>query len=300
MLVIHDLRFLPDRLRGGGVALGNFDGLHPGHRAVLAAARQPERPWLALTFDPHPREVFRPQDPPFRLMRLADKLRGLRDIGLDGTIVLRFTRDFAAMTATDFIQQILRDGLGVSHVAVGEDFCFGRGREGTVARLAGAGGFSVAAVVPQGDAGAVYSSSAIRQALQNGQPELAAQMLGRPFSLRARVQHGDKRGRTIGFPTANLLWPSLLVPMAGVYAVRVPGLGLGVANLGRRPTVAGTDLRLEVHLFDFSGDLYGQALTVELLRFIRPEQKFTGLEALVKQIALDADTARQLLAAVPA
>ncbi len=313
--LIRDLTCLPARFRGGAVAVGNFDGVHLGHRAVIDAARAVAEagglPLLALTFEPHPRTLFARlkshRDPdPFRLTPGLTKIKALADLGLDAIVCLRFTPSFAQQTPDDFIQQVLVDGLDVRHVAIGHDFCFGRGRAGNAGTLGAVSAFTVSALPPQRRAegngeGEAFASTLIRDHLRAGRVEAAAALLGRPFTLTGRVQHGDKRGRTIGFPTANIHLGDYLRPAFGVYAVTVEGEGQtyrGVANLGRRPTVAGLTERLEVHLFDFAGDLYGRKLTVALHHFLRPEQKFDGLDALTRQIGLDAQAARDKLAAL--
>ncbi|MFY8105309.1 MAG: bifunctional riboflavin kinase/FAD synthetase [Elstera sp.] len=313
--LLRDLTCLPERLRGGAVAVGNFDGVHLGHRAVIDAARAVAEaqglPLLALTFEPHPRSLFarlngKSAPDPFRLTPGMTKIKALAELGLDAILCLRFTPLFAQQTPDDFIQQVLIDGLGVRHVAIGHDFCFGRGRAGNAGTLSAAGPFTVSALPPQRRAnadgtGEAFASTLIRDHLRAGRVEEAAALLGRPFAITGRVRHGDKRGRTIGFPTANIELGDYLRPAFGVYAVTVEAEGQsyqGVANLGRRPTVAGLVERLEVHLFDFAGDLYGRKLTVALRHFLRPEQKFDGLDALTRQINLDADAARDKLAAL--
>lgn len=311
MRVIRHLRDLPPALSGAALAIGNFDGVHRGHQAVIAAAGREAKalsaPHLVVTFEPHPRAVFRPADPPFRLTPRRAKLELFGALGVDATVVFHFNRAFAAIEAKDFVRDVLVAGLRARHVVIGENFCFGRGRAGTADFLreqAPAGGFGVTAVPPERDPqGAPYSSSRARELLRAGDPQGAAAILGRPFSIADHVRHGDHRGRLLGFPTANLMLGAHLRARAGVYAVearladgtRKPG----VANLGDRPTVGGTDFRLEAHLFDFSGDLYGQHVDVALLHFIRPEMKFSGLDALKAQIAADAADARTRLG-VPA
>ena len=311
MRVIRHLRDLPASLRGGVVAIGNFDGMHRGHQAVIAEAARIAAtlgaPPLIVTFEPHPRALFRPDEPPFRLTPRRAKLELFGAAGVAGTVVFRFDRGFAARAAEDFVRDILVAGLGARHVVIGRDFHFGRGRAGNAAllRVEGArAGFEVSAVAPVLDpAGQPYSSSRARALLRAGEPAAAADIIGRPFSIGGHVRHGDHRGRLLGFPTANLALGDHLRPRVGVYAVtaRVAGGAAlpGVANLGERPTVAGRDVRLEAHLFDFAGDLYGKRLDVALLSFIRPEQRFPDLDALKRQIAADGATARRLLG-VPA
>lgn len=300
--------------RGAVVAIGNFDGVHLGHQAVIGAAGRIARaegaPHAVLTFEPHPRHVFRPDDPPFRLTPFRVKSRRIETLGVDLLFTLHFDLAFAAKSAEDFIATVLLDGLGLRHVVVGYDFVFGNKRRGNPALLVeqGAGlGFGVTIVEPvAAGADAVYSSTRIREHLLAGEPREAAALLGRFWEIDGRVERGDQRGRTIGFPTANLTLDDFLRPAAGVYAVRA-GIEEGgavvwhdaVANFGRRPTFGGTDLRLEVHLFDFDGDLYGRHLRVALIEHLRPEQKFPGIDALKAQIAEDAGRARAVLAATP-
>jgi len=309
--VIRHLRDLPAGLRGAALAIGNFDGVHRGHQAVIAEAGRIARlegaPHLVVTFEPHPRAMFRPGDPPFRLTPRRAKLQLFGALGVDGTVVFRFDRRFAGITAEAFIEDVLVAGLAVRHVVIGRDFCFGSGRAGTadflrdwVAGGADRAGFGVTAVPPELDeAGQPYSSSRARDCLAAGDPAGAAAILGRPFAIGSHVRHGDHRGRLLGFPTANLALGDHIRPRTGVYAVRArTGAGaalVGVANLGERPTVAGRDVRLEAHLFDFAGDLYGQWLDVALVSFIRPETRFPDLDALKRQIAADAAEARRRL-----
>jgi riboflavin kinase/FMN adenylyltransferase len=316
MRLLRHFEDVPAELKGAVIAIGNFDGVHRGHQAVLAQARDEARrrqvPLGVLTFEPHPRSFFKPDDPPFRLTPFRIKMRHLQDLGVDVAFVLPFEREMSQRSADTFINDVLVQGLGVVHVVVGSDFCFGKGRGGNAIVLAEAGhrlGFGVTALSPEAEdadtegGGNVYSSTLVRDRLLGGDPVAAALALDRPWEIEARVEHGDKRGRTIGFPTANLHLGEFMQPKLGVYAVKAAidsGDDLqwidGVANLGRRPTVAGEDVRFEVHLFDFSGDLYGKHLRVALLGSIRPELKFSGLDQLKAQIAADCDTARRMLA----
>ncbi len=306
--MIHgDWREVPDAARGGTVALGNFDGVHLGHAAVLRAAHaaRPDLPLAALTFEPHPREHFRPEDPPFRLTLLPAKAAALRALGARHVHALPFGAALAAMGAEAFVEEVLHRGLGARHLACGADFAFGHRRGGDVAFLRGAAearGIGLSVVPHLDDAEGPISSTRIRRLLQDGYPERAAALLGRPFAITGEVSHGDKRGRTIGFPTANIPLGRHLEPARGVYAVRatlpdgrvVPG----VANLGRRPTAGGDPVsRLEAHLFDFAEDIYGQEASVALERFIREERRFADFDALKAQIAADAGQARALLGA---
>lgn len=305
---------VPAELRGAVVALGNFDGVHRGHQAVIAETRALAAslgaPSAVLTFEPHPRSLFRPDDPPFRLTPFRIKSRLIEGLGVDGLFTVHFDRAFSLKPAEQFAEEVLVRGLGVRHVVVGHDFFFGHKRGGDFAlleRLGARDGYGVSAAAEVVDeTGRRYSSTLARTLLAEGKPEAAARILGRDWAIDGRVEHGDKRGRLIGFPTANIELADYLRPCFGVYAVRAAvdrGSGEdlvwhdGVANLGRRPTVGGTIERLEVHLFDFDGDLYGRHLRVRLRHFIRPERRFDGLEALKAQIAADAAQARAVLAA---
>ncbi|WP_037301534.1 bifunctional riboflavin kinase/FAD synthetase [Rubritepida flocculans] len=306
--MIHEgWRALPPEARGGAVALGNFDGVHLGHAEVLRAAHQarPELPLVALTFEPHPREHFRPDDPPFRLTLLPAKAAALAALGARAVIAIPFDAGFAALSAEAFVEEVLHRGLGARHLACGPDFAFGHRRGGDVAFLraaAEARGIGLSVVPKLADGEGPVSSSRIRRALQDGYPERAAALLGRPWAIRGPVTRGDARGRTIGFPTANIPLGRHLEPARGVYAVRarLPDgrIAAGVANLGRRPTLGGDPVsRLEAHLFDLSADLYGQELEVALLHFLREERRFSDFAALSAQIAADAAAARALLGA---
>lgn len=307
MKIYSDWRSLPAAGRGASVALGNFDGVHIGHAAVLRAAHaaRPDAPRAVLTFEPHPREYFRPQDPPFRLTLAAERAAALEALGVEILYQLPFDTEFSHLTAEAFVQEILFQGVGAVHLSCGADFAFGHRRGGDVEFLAARAeslGIGLSIVPAVMDAQGPISSSRIRRLLQDGYPERAAALLGRPCSIRGEVVHGDARGRTIGFPTANIQLGRHLEPQRGVYAVtaRIGGkLVKGVANIGLRPTVGGTESRLEAHLFDFDGDLYGQEIAVQLRHFIREEQKFPSFDALKAQIARDAREARRVLDALP-
>jgi riboflavin kinase/FMN adenylyltransferase len=299
---------LPANARGGAVAIGNFDGIHLGHQFVIAKAgdlarRSGTEPAI-LTFEPHPRSVFQPAAPPFRLTPFRVKAELLRGLDVARLYNLHFDLKFAALGAEDFVRQVLVAGLGIGEAVVGYDFVFGYRRQGDAAllsRMGAALGFGVTIVEPVQQGSEIYSSTCIRDLLVEGKPREAAALLGRPWEIDGRVEQGDRRGRTIGFPTANLDLADYLRPAAGVYAVRTAigrdGAWLdGVANFGRRPTFGCSDLRLEVHLFDFAGDLYGRHLRVALVDYLRPERKFAGLDALKAQIAADAAQARAILA----
>ncbi|HEX8127131.1 MAG TPA: bifunctional riboflavin kinase/FAD synthetase [Allosphingosinicella sp.] len=298
---------VPQALRGGIVALGNFDGFHIGHQAVVGRAvergRAEGRPVLVATFDPHPVRYFRPEAPAFRLTSLDQRQRLFAAAGADAMIVFRFGAELAATPAPDFIFDTLLGLIGAAGVVTGEDFTFGQGRGGNVAVLAEAGsrlGFSVDSVAPVSDKEGPVSSSRIRGALQAGDCRTAARLLTRPFAIEGIVEHGDKRGREMGYPTANLALGPYLRPRFGIYAVRGrldDGTILGgAANLGIRPTFEPPKELLEPYFFDFEGDLYGRNLEVELIDFLRPEAKFESLDALAAQMARDCRDARGRLA----
>ncbi len=300
-----DWRNLPAQARGATLALGNFDGVHRGHAHLLASAHaaRPDAALAALTFEPHPRELFRPDDPPFRLSLPSSRADALGALGVQHVIEVAFDRGFSLLTADQFVDEVLHGALGAVHLACGPDFAFGHRRGGDVAWLAAraeAIGMGLTIVPPLADARGPISSTRIRRALQDGYPERATDDLGRPWSIRGTVSHGDARGRTIGFPTANVALGRQLEPARGVYAVTTELDGrvvYGVANIGRRPTVAeGAISRLEAHLFDYDGDLYGRVLDVSLHAFLRAERRFAGLDELQAQIALDAAEARRVLA----
>lgn len=303
MKIYTDWQSLPAAARGASVALGNFDGVHIGHAAVLRTAHtaRPDAPRAVLTFDPHPREYFRPQDPPFRLTLAPERAAALEAMGVDLLYQIPFNAAFSRLTAEAFVQDVLFAGIGAVHLSCGADFAFGYRRGGDVAFLAArseALGIGLSVVPAVTDAQGPVSSTRIRRLLQDGYPEPAALLLGRPYAVRGEVVHGDARGRTIGFPTANIALGRHLEPQRGVYAVtaRIGGKSFkGVANIGLRPTVGGTESRLEVYFFDFDGDLYGQELAVQLRGFIRQEQKFPSFEALKAQIWRDVAQAHHML-----
>ncbi len=299
---------VPEALRGAIIALGNFDGFHLGHQKVVAEAvawaRREGRPAIVATFDPHPVRHFAPHVPPFRLTTLDQREELFTAAGADAMLVFTFDSDLAAMPAEDFVARLLAEHLGAAGVVTGEDFTFGKGRGGNAALLRERGsvhGIGTSAVGPVMDGGLPVSSSRIRDALKAGDPEEAALLLTRPFTIRAAVEHGDKRGRDIGFPTANMELGSYLRPRFGIYAVtaRIPGddrVYTGAANLGIRPTFDPPKELLETYLFDFTGDLYGKEVDVELRHFLRPEAKFDSLDDLVVQMDKDCERARELLA----
>ena len=306
MTVFADYKSIPSSARGCSVALGNFDGLHAGHLAVIEAARRTGSKLGVATFEPPPRAYFRPGDPPFRILTPERRNAKILAAGADIVFELPFNAEMAAMTDEIFARDVLANGLGVSHVAVGFDFRFGRGRMGDVTRLSSLGralGFAVTIVDEvEGDRGEKASSTAIRQALQAGEPERAAEMLGHAWVADGVVEHGEKRGRTLGFPTANMHLHNLIHPRHGVYAVRARIEGEttwrdGVANFGRTPTTGLRDPLLETVIFDWDGNLYGKTLEVALIAFLRPELKFDGLDAMVEQMKVDVERARTVLAA---
>ncbi|RME63431.1 MAG: bifunctional riboflavin kinase/FAD synthetase [Alphaproteobacteria bacterium] len=303
----HDA--VPSRYRGSVLTLGTFDGFHRGHQAVVATAGRIACEMgtilSVMTTEPHPRLFFRPDQEPFLLTPFRAKAHHMQAFGVDALYVLTFDAQLAAMTAQDFVIEVLMRGFGALHVVVGYDYSFGRGRAGDASLLAWMGameGFGVTIVEPVAAGGAVYSSTAVRRLLKAGKPREAATLLGHWWIIEGHVQAGDRRGRQIGFPTANIPLDGYLVPKLGVYAVRVRLGGLdgvvheGVANIGRRPTFAKDEVLLEVYLFDFEGDLYGKPLAVEIVAFIRGERKFDGLEALQAQIATDTQAAHRALA----
>ena len=292
--------------RGASVAICNFDGVHLGHQKVLDLARKGPGPLGVLTFEPHPREVFFPDAPPFRLMSATARANRLAKLDVKTLFELSFNSDLSSLTAREFAKSVLADGLGLSRVVVGADFCFGKGRAGDVAALKDFGaefGFEViVADILQGDTGAAVSSTNIRRALSDGNPRAAAAMLGHWHRVDGPVVHGEKRGRELGFPTANMNLDGLHLPKLGTYAVLVDvlegpyaGSYHGAASLGVRPMFNGSVPNLETFLFDFKGDLYGTPLSVCLVDFLRPEQSFDGIDALIAQMDADFQQARAIL-----
>lgn len=305
-------RGIPERADTAAVlTIGNFDGVHLGHQALLKLltdkARSLGLPAVVLTFEPHPREYFSPSDAPARLASLREKLLLLDAAGVDRSYVCRFDARFASQTAQAFIEDTLVRGLGVRHLFVGDDFRFGARRQGNFAMLQAAGaqlGFGVESMPTLSVQGERVSSSAVRDALGEDDLTHAARLLGRPYSIAGRVSHGDKIGRQLGFPTANIQMKHRRPALTGVYAVGVEGLAgqriAGVANIGVRPTATSAGrARLEVHLFDWSGSCYGAHIRVHFLRKLRAERKFDSLDALRAQIAVDADLARKWFADHP-
>lgn len=300
-------RAIPAALRGAVIALGNFDGFHRGHQAVageaISWAKAEGRPSIIATFDPHPVRFFRPDVPPFRLTTLEQRQELYLAAGATAMLVFHFDAELAGTSAEDFIQTILIDRFGAHGVVTGGDFTFGKGARGNVDLLRTFGGerglqSRVVEAVTAGEE--VVSSSRIREALRDGDPQLAARLLTRPFAIRGIVEHGDKRGRTIGYPTANVTIDNYLRPKYGIYAVtgRLLATGQvlhGAANIGIRPQFEPPKELLEPFFFDFSGDLYGQEIEVAFHHFLRGEAKFDSLEALIEQMDKDCAEARRLL-----
>lgn len=310
MDIIRDYQFVTGPDRGVSAAIGNFDGVHLGHRSVieLARAAQPDAPLGVVTFEPHPREYFAPDAAPFRLMGPEARAHQLEKLGVQKLFELRFDAALAGLGPREFAQQVLVDGLGLSHVVIGADFCFGKSRAGTVAMMQEFGvemgfGVTVAPLMAQGPS--TVSSTAIRMALSDGKPREAAAMLGHWHRVEGPILHGEKRGRELGYPTANMSIDGLHPPAFGVYAVLVdvlegPQAGRyhGVASLGVRPMFGENTANLETFIFDFKGDLYGKHVSVALIDHLRGEEKFDSLEALITQMDADSAEARSILAAL--
>ncbi|MGB5260996.1 MAG: bifunctional riboflavin kinase/FAD synthetase [Gammaproteobacteria bacterium] len=305
--LIRGLHNLRAHHRPCAATIGSFDGVHRGHQAVIstlhAVAAQHSLPAMLVTFEPQPREYFHPASSPPRLTRLREKLQALSRYGVERVLCLRFNAQLAGLTADEFVQQILVDGLGIRYLLIGDDFRFGKDRTGDFSHLQQAGmqhGFEVAAIDTFDMGDGRVSSTRVRDSLAAGDLEWTTELLGRPFTLCGRVAHGDKRGRTIGFPTANIRLHRHRSPLSGVFAVHMSWPGsrayAGVANVGKRPTVNGTWLQLEVHLFDFDRDIYGQHVEVEFLHKLRDERRFDSFDALREQIQLDAKQARKVFA----
>ena len=313
MMILEDYSATPAAARGAVLALGNFDGVHRGHQVVLQAAidaakkKGGDTPAGAVVFEPHPRRFFQPDLPFFDLTPLHVKLKLLEAFGLDLTVALPFDAALAALTAAEFVEQVLVKGLQVSHVVTGYDFAFGKGRAGNTAFLRECGkkhGFDVTIIEPVSENGsAVISSSGVRGALRIGRPRYAARLLGHWWSVTGTVRHGDGRGKGLGYPTANLRLHRNCDPKMGIYAVRV-FIGderiHGVAYFGTRPTFGGIEPVLEPYLFDFEGDLYGQEIEVEFIEYIRGDARFSNPDDLKRQIKDDCQRARKMLAAIEA
>lgn len=310
MAVISDFRNVPEEAQGAAVALGNFDGVHEGHVAVIDSAgeiaRAKDVPLGVLIFEPPPRMYFQPEGTPFRIMTPETRRDALREHGVDIIYELPFNKEMSQMSPEAFVRDVLVEGLKLKHLSVGFDFRFGRGREGdvnTLATLAKTYGFSFSVQERITDGFTKISSTAIRTALQEGKPETAGHLLGRYWRATGTVEMGEQRGRTISFPTANMRLGDLIQPMHGVYAVwaQIEGENkwrAGVANFGRTPTTGLRDPLLETHLFDFDEEIYGKQMTVALVDFLRREKKFDSFEALTLQIAADAADAKQSLKAM--
>lgn len=307
MRIVRDYQFVEDQDRGASVAIGNFDGVHLGHQSVIELARQarPDAPLGVLTFEPHPREFFAPDAPSFRLMGRQARASRLEKLGVRRLYELAFNAHLAGLSPRDFAKAVISDGLGLTHVVVGGDFCFGKGRAGSAEDLVRFGdemgfGVTIAPLLERADN--TVSSTAIRSALSDGRPRDAATMLGHWHRIEGKVITGEQRGRDLGYPTANMSIAGLHPPVFGVYAVLVdvldgPHTGLyhGAASMGVRPMFGENNANMETFIFDFSGDLYGATLSVALVEYLRPEQKFDDVAALVAQMDTDCAKARTVL-----
>jgi riboflavin kinase / FMN adenylyltransferase len=310
MRIVRDHQFVEEADRGATAAIGNFDGVHLGHRSVIELARQarPDAPLGVVTFEPHPREYFAPDAPPFRLMGRDARAHRLEKLGVERLYELAFNANMAALTPEAFAREVIHDGLGLAHVVIGEDFCFGKSRKGTAADMQRFGaemgfGVTVAPLMAEGES--TVSSTAIREALSAGDPRRAAEMLGHWHRIEGPVIGGEQRGRELGYPTANMSIDRLHPPAFGVYAVLVDvlegphrGSYHGAASLGVRPMFGENTANLETFLFDFKGDLYGVPLSVGLVDYLRGEETFDSLEALIAQMDADCARARTILAAL--
>ncbi len=312
MHIIRDYQYADSASKGAAVAIGNFDGVHLGHQAILDIVRTKAEelncPMGVLTFEPHPREYFTPDTSPFRLMNADAKAHRLEKLGVTHLYQLAFNAALSNLTAEEFCRDVIHEGLGLKHVVVGADFCFGKGRAGNTQTLQNFGeklGFGVTILPLVSDEKGTFSSTAIRTALSEGRPEDAAHMLGHWHRIEARVEHGDARGRDLGYPTANLSIDDLHPPKFGVYAVSVDvlegphkGTYHGAASIGNRPTFGVNIPNLEVFIFDFSGDIYDAQLSVALVHFQRPELKFDSLDELIVQMDADCVESRAILEAI--
>lgn len=313
MQIVEGYQDLGAAARGAVAAIGNFDGVHKGHQALIASVREEaarlSAPSAVITFEPHPRRYFQPDAPGFRLTSAAEKARILDALGIDLLYILSFDAALAAMPAESFVADVLAGGLGITHLVVGEDFRFGKGRTGDALLLRQMGerlGFGCTIHHLLGDGGAEYSSTAVRVMIEQGRVAEAAAALGRWHSVSGTVIQGDRRGRELGYPTANISLDDLLIPRFGIYAVEVrvhdgPHAGdyTGVASAGERPTFGINAPNFEVHLFDFDGDLYGAELSAGLVAFLRDEVRFESVDALIAQMDRDAAEARSILASAP-
>lgn len=304
--VVHHWKHLADEDRGAAVALGNFDGVHRGHQQVIAQAAKGARahgcPLGVISFEPHPRRLFHPDEPTFRLMTAHQQARALEALGVERFYVLNFDYEMASLSDREFVDKVLVAGLGVRHVAVGFDISFGKGRTGSPEAMREYGeefGFTVSVAEAVGADGEKFSSSGVRDALREGKPEVAAAILGRPFAIEGVVRRGKQLGRQLGFPTANVMLGDYVAPKFGIYATRTrlpDGREIaGASSLGVNPTTGEEEPRLEVWLFDFDEDLYGQQIETDLVAFLRPEEKFDSVELMVEQIRRDEKAARDLL-----
>ena len=310
MRILRDYKFIANEDRGASVAIGNFDGVHIGHQSVisLAKAAAPDAPLGVMCFEPHPRAYFAPDMAPFRLNGPDARATRLEKLGVERLYELPFNQALASLTPREFAQDVIVDGLGLVHVVVGADFCFGKGRKGTAEDLVALGnelgfGVTIAPLMTGGDQ--QVSSTNIRNALSDGRPRDAAAMLGHWHRIEGPVIGGEQRGRELGFPTANMSIDGLHPPKFGVYAVLVDvldgphaGSYLGASSVGVRPMFGENTANIETYLFDFKGDLYGAQLSVALVEFLRPELKFDGLEALVAQMDADCAKCREILSAL--
>lgn len=309
MRIIRNYSTVSDSDRGASVAIGNFDGIHVGHQSVIDLARDAGGPLGVVTFEPHPREYFQPDAPPFRLMNAEARQNRLARLGVDLLYELPFDTALASLGAEEFARTVLHEGIGIRHAVVGADFHFGHNRSGdarTLERLGREIGFGVTVAPLVSDETEEISSTAIRRALTEGRPRDAARMLGHWHRIEGEVLHGDARGRELGFPTANMSIAAIHPPRFGVYAVKVrvltgPHAGdyNGAASIGVRPMFGQNLPNLETFIFDFRGDLYGEHLSIALVDWLRPELKFDGLDTLITQMNADCDRAREILAALP-
>jgi riboflavin kinase/FMN adenylyltransferase len=309
MRIIRDHQFVASEDRGASAVIGNFDGIHLGHQAVISLASQQAArlgcPTGVVTFEPHPREFFAPDSPPFRLMNAEAKANRLAKLGVDLLYELTFNAALAGLSPREFARNVLSEGLGLAHAVVGADFCFGKGRIGTAADLQEYGkemGFGVTIAPLLSTSGIEVSSTRIRDALTEGRPQDAARMLGHLHRIEGEVIRGDQRGRDLGYPTANMSIEGLHPPRFGVYATRIDvltgphkGHYSGVSSMGVRPMFGVNTPNLETFLFDFKGDLYGEHLSVALVEYLRPEEKFESLDALITQMDADSAQARKIL-----
>ena len=310
MLILRHSKNIPNQLTGATVVIGNFDGVHRGHQAVIGQAAElsnkSSTPLVALTFEPHPKKFFSPKSEPFRLTPFRAKVVQLAALGVEATLVIQFNKEFSQLTAKDFINRVLIDGLHAKRIVVGYDFSFGSHRSGNAELLnihAKSGAFEFEAIKPVTSTNnIIFSSTAVRKHIMSGKPGHAASLLGRPFEIEGRVIHGDKIGRTLGFPTANILLRNYLRPAFGIYAVRVGTKNAGVtvwhdavANVGVRPTVGGTKPLLEPHIFNFRGNLYGKRIRVAFVEYLRAEEHYETLGKMVEQIEKDCSLAKRIL-----